>query len=134
MAPWYMQVNNPKFYDKILIGGSVEFGEAYMAGWWDYEALDEFFFRVLYHRVDKRMPIDVYTIFYALQAKVKNPQTKDKSKEVAYKHYDLGNTLFEKMLDPHMMNSCGYWKTTKNLNEAQEAKMDLICRDGLTSQ
>ncbi len=52
--PWDIQVHNPKFYDKILVGGSVGFGEAYMAGWWDCEALDEFFFRVLSHLVDKK--------------------------------------------------------------------------------
>src|SRR5690606_3706152 len=101
--PWDMQVHNTKFYDKILSSGSIGFGEAYMAGWWDCEDLDGFFFRVLYHRVDKKIPIDIFTVFYALRAKFKNLQTHSRSKQVAYKHYDLGNELFEKMLDKHMM-------------------------------
>jgi cyclopropane-fatty-acyl-phospholipid synthase len=126
--PWDMQIHNPKFYDKILTGGSVGFGESYMDGWWDCEALDEFFFRVLYHRVDKKMPIDVYTVFYALKAKFKNLQSRGRAKEVAYKHYDLGNELFEKMLDKRMMYSCGYWKSATTLDESQDAKLDLICR------
>lgn len=126
--PWDMQVHNLKLYDRILSGGSIGFGEAYMAGWWDCEALDEFFFRILYHRVDKKIPVDINTAFYTLKAKLKNLQTKNRAKEVAYKHYDIGNALFEKMLDKHMMYSCGYWKTAGNLDEAQEAKLDLICR------
>lgn len=126
--PWDMRVHNNKVYDAILSSGSLGFGEAYMAGWWDCEALDEFFFRVLLHRVDKKIPIDIYTVFYTLKAKFKNLQTKNRAREVAYKHYDIGNELFEKMLDKRMMYSSGYWKTANNLDEAQEAKLDLICR------
>jgi cyclopropane-fatty-acyl-phospholipid synthase len=126
--PWDPQVHNPKLYDRILSGGSLGFGEAYMDGWWDCQALDEFFFRVQYHRVDKKLPMDFNTAFYALKAKFKNLQTKGRAKEVAYKHYDIGNQLFEKMLDKHMMYSCGYWQNAKTLDEAQEAKLDLICR------
>lgn len=126
--PWDMQVHNDKFYDKLLTSGSIGFGESYMAGWWDCEALDEFFFRVLYHRVDKKIPIDVFTVFYALKAKFGNLQTLARSKQVAFKHYDLGNDLFKKMLDSRMMYSCGYWKDADNLEDAQLAKLDLICK------
>jgi cyclopropane-fatty-acyl-phospholipid synthase len=126
--PWDLQVHNPKLYNRILSSGALGFGEAYMDGWWDCEALDEFFFRVLYHRLDKRIPIDFYTIFYTLKAKLRNLQTKDRSKEVAYKHYDIGNKLYEKMLDKRMMYSCAYWEKAGNLDEAQEAKLDMICR------
>ena len=125
---WDIQVHNPKTYDRLLSGGSLGFGEAYMDGWWDCEALDEFFFRVQYHRVDKMIPRDWNTIKYVLKAKYFNRQTKSRAKEVAYKHYDIGNDLFEKMLDKRMMYSCAYWKNAQNLDEAQENKLDLICR------
>ena len=32
------------------------------------------------------------------------------------------------MLDKRLTYTCGYWKDAKNLDEAQEAKLDLICR------
>ena len=32
------------------------------------------------------------------------------------------------MLDSHMAYSCGYWKNARNLEEAQRAKLDLVCR------
>lgn len=126
--PWDLQIHNPKLYERVISNGSMGLGEAYMEGWWDCEALDEFFFRVLYHRLDKKLPVNFNTVFYALKAKFKNLQTKNRAKDVAYKHYDIGNELFEKMLDKRMMYSCGYWETATNLDDAQEAKLDLICR------
>jgi cyclopropane-fatty-acyl-phospholipid synthase len=43
-------------------------------------------------------------------------------------HYDLGNGLFERMLDPTMMYSSAYYPTEQaTLEEAQTAKLDLIC-------
>ena len=40
-------------------------------------------------------------------------------------HYDIGNALYELMLDPeHMQYSCAYWdKGVENLSAAQEAKL-----------
>ncbi|MBN0502723.1 class I SAM-dependent methyltransferase, partial [Pseudomonas aeruginosa] len=47
---------------------------------------------------------------------------------VGKEHYDLGNDLFSRMLDPYMQYSCGYWKEAQSLEAAQQAKLDLICR------
>ena len=44
------------------------------------------------------------------------------------KHYDLGNDLYQAMLDKRMVYTCGYWKNASNLDDAQEAKLDLVCR------
>jgi cyclopropane-fatty-acyl-phospholipid synthase len=68
-----------------------------------------------------------YFVHY-LEAMLINTGKKSKAFEVGEKHYDLGNTLFQKMLDKRMAYSCGYWKDAKNLDEAQEAKLSLICR------
>jgi cyclopropane-fatty-acyl-phospholipid synthase len=126
--PWDIQVHNPKLYYRIARHGSVGFGETYMEGWWDCEALDELFFRIQYHRVDKKMPKILDSFFYFLKSTYKNLQTKGLAKKVIHKHYDLGNELFVKMLDKRVIYSCGYWETATNLDDAQEAKLDLICR------
>jgi cyclopropane-fatty-acyl-phospholipid synthase len=47
---------------------------------------------------------------------------------MAERHYDLGNDLYSLMLDKGMNYSCAYWKRAKNLDEAQEDKLELICR------
>ncbi|HSP43915.1 MAG TPA: cyclopropane fatty acyl phospholipid synthase, partial [Luteolibacter sp.] len=43
-------------------------------------------------------------------------------------HYDLGNDFHSAMLGPSMTYSCGYWRDAETLEEAQHAKLDLICR------
>lgn len=44
-------------------------------------------------------------------------------------HYDAGNRFFDLWLDPYMQYSCAYFPTgDETLEEAQEAKLDLLCR------
>jgi cyclopropane-fatty-acyl-phospholipid synthase len=50
------------------------------------------------------------------------------AKEVAEQHYDLGNDLYRAMLDKRMNYTCAYWKDADNLDDAQEAKLDLVCQ------
>lgn len=57
-----------------------------------------------------------------------NHQSKRRAFIIGEKHYDLGNDLFQIMLDKKMNYSCAYWNETKSLEEAQENKLDLICR------
>jgi len=40
----------------------------------------------------------------------------------------IGNDLYQIMLDSWMQYTCGYWKTAQNLEEAQQAKMELIAQ------
>jgi cyclopropane-fatty-acyl-phospholipid synthase len=55
-------------------------------------------------------------------------QSVRKAFEVGEKHYDIGNDLYSRMLDKRMVYTCGYWKEAQNLDQAQEAKLDLVCR------
>jgi cyclopropane-fatty-acyl-phospholipid synthase len=44
-------------------------------------------------------------------------------------HYDVGNSFYKLWLDRRMVYSCAYFRSPDNtLDEAQEAKLDLICR------
>ena len=44
-------------------------------------------------------------------------------------HYDLSNHFYELILDPSMAYSCGYFESTDmSLEQAQSAKLDLVCR------
>ena len=42
---------------------------------------------------------------------------RERAFEVPERHYDIGNDLFEAMLDPTMSYSCGYWAQAKDLVE-----------------
>ncbi len=125
--PWDIQVHNPGFYQRILSGGPLALGESYMDKWWDVEQLDEFIHQLLSARLETRIvtPQQVLTV---IKSRIFNMQTLSRSKKVAKEHYDLGNEFYKKMLDKRMQYTCGYWKKAKNLDEAQEHKLDLICR------
>ena len=44
-------------------------------------------------------------------------------------HYDVGNSFYQLWLDRRMVYSCAYFRTEdETLDDAQEAKLDLICR------
>ena len=60
--------------------------------------------------------------------RILNPQRPSRAFEVGRRHYDLGNDLFHAMLDRRMIYSCALWEAAETLDEAQEAKLDLICR------
>ena len=124
---WDIQVHNPDLFKRVIGQGSLGLGEAYMDGWWDVEQLDEFFYRVLAARLQSKVTTLRDKLFY-VYAHLVNRQTGKKAFEVGEQHYDVGNDLYERMLDKRMMYSCGYWQDAKNLDEAQEHKLELICR------
>jgi len=126
--PWDIQVYNDKLYDRVMRDGSIGLGEAYMDGWWDAEKLDEFFFRVLGADLDKKVKGNWKLIFFVLFNYLFNIQNKKRAFAIGKHHYDLGNDLYVAMLDPRMTYTCGYFKNALGLAEAQEAKLDLVCR------
>ncbi|MBW1825073.1 MAG: cyclopropane fatty acyl phospholipid synthase [Deltaproteobacteria bacterium] len=126
--PWDIQVRNPAFYDRILTGGSLALGESYMEGWWDCEALDRFFDKVLSARLDKTVKKSMDLLWAIIRRKLMNPQHSSRAFEIGKRHYDIGNDLFCVMLDKEMNYSCGYWHKATTLEEAQKDKLDLICR------
>ncbi len=126
--PWDIQVKNPAFYKRVLSGGSLALGESYMDGWWECEALDEFVARVIAAKLETKVRNKSRFIWEYLKARFVNLQSTARAFEVGEKHYDLGNDLYQAMLDSRMTYTCGYWKDARTLEEAQEAKLDLVCR------
>ncbi|HXH03872.1 MAG TPA: cyclopropane fatty acyl phospholipid synthase [Candidatus Competibacteraceae bacterium] len=125
--PWDIQVHNPDFYARVLRHGSLGLGESYMDGWWDCERLDELFYRVLRHGLDRKTLRLGHYLGSLLASVLFNLQSKRRAYIVGERHYDLGNDLFQAMLDPTMSYSCGYWKAARDLVEAQRHKLALIC-------
>ena len=126
--PWDIKVNDERLYRAVLRGGSLAFGESYMAGWWDCDAIDELIYRVFAHNLMSKVRFTPANVALYIGALVGNVGKKAKAFEIGEKHYDTGNDLFERMLDKRLTYTCGYWKDAKNLDEAQEAKLDLVCR------
>lgn len=127
-APWDIQVHNPDFYPRVIAGGSLALGESYMDGWWDCDALDQFFERILAARLDKKVRKSMALLVAALKARLTRIHGRSRAFEVGRWHYDVGNDLFAVMLDKRMNYSCAYWQAADTLDKAQEAKLELTCR------
>jgi cyclopropane-fatty-acyl-phospholipid synthase len=125
--PWDPTIHEPRFYGRVFAQGSLGLGESYMDGWWDVESLDGFLFRVLRRGLDERVQ-GLANWLDGVRARVLNLQTARRAREVGRRHYDIGNDLFARMLGKRLVYSCGYWRTATNLDAAQEAKLDLVCR------
>lgn len=126
-APWDIVVHDERLMHRYLAEGTLGLGEAYMDGWWDCDALDEFVARVLRANLLDTARKWSLVIPYA-RAWLWNLQRKSRAFQIGEAHYDLGNDLFEAMLDSRMVYSCAYWRDAKDLDEAQEQKLELICR------
>ncbi|MFC1693594.1 cyclopropane fatty acyl phospholipid synthase [Candidatus Latescibacterota bacterium] len=125
--PCDITVHNERFYARVMAGGSLGLGESYMDGWWDCGRLDEFFYKIFCAQVETKIKLwrDFFRIF---KAKLFNPQKLSRAFHIGEHHYDIGNDLFRHMLGKYLVYSCGYWKDASSLDEAQEAKLDLVCQ------
>ncbi len=126
--PWDIQVKNPRFFRRAITEGQLGLGESYMDGWWEAPRPDEFISHILRARLDERVRRTWPMVFGVAFARAVNLQSKRHAFIVGKRHYDLGNDLFEQMLDRRMNYSCAYWDGATTLDEAQERKLDLICR------
>ena len=131
--PWDLRVRNERLYARILAEGTLGVGEAYMDGWWDSEALDELVCRAVSAGLEHKLK-PWHLIGDVVIARMKNLQKPARAFQIGRRHYDLGNDLFEAMLDSRMIYSCGYWANSDTLDEAQTAKLDLVARKLMLEQ
>jgi len=134
--PWDIVVHNDKFYKRLLSNPELSLAETYMEGLWDCVRLDQFFSKLLSVRLDVKIRNNPrFWLLYlrhrlsAMAFRIFNFQTQEKSFEVGHKHYDIGNDLYQAMLDKRMVYTCAYWENgASNLDEAQEEKLHLTCQ------
>lgn len=122
-----IQLHHAGFFKRVLQQGSLGLGESYMEGWWDCERLDILFCKILKAKLDQQMPGNLKDILRIASARLFNLQSRSRAWIVGKEHYDIGNDLFALMLDPHMQYSCAYWKDATTLDDAQNAKLKMIC-------
>ncbi|QCU72515.1 cyclopropane fatty acyl phospholipid synthase [Luteimonas yindakuii] len=125
--PWDLQVDDERFYARVLAQGSLALGESFMDGWWRTASLDGLLHRLIHHGTGERVH-GAGEVLDAVHAWLLNPQAGRRSFAVGERHYDLGNDLYAAMLGRRLVYSCGYWRDAADLDAAQEAKLDLCCR------
>jgi cyclopropane-fatty-acyl-phospholipid synthase len=125
-----IDVHSPALWP-LLLRGSRGLGESYMAGHWDSPDLAALI------RVAARntAPIDSFrrtlrpllAPFQLLAGTMRANGRRASRRQIAA-HYDLGNDLFELMLDPTMSYSSTWFaREEMTLEEAAVAKLDLVC-------
>jgi len=125
--PSDMQVRDGRLYARAIAHGSLGLGEAYMDGWWEADNLDEFLYRLLRARIDEQIGNLEDTALY-LRSTLLNLQRGRRAADSAAWSAGTANDLFRAMLGRRMVYSCAYWRDADNLDDAQLAKLELICR------
>jgi cyclopropane-fatty-acyl-phospholipid synthase len=126
-GPADLQVYDERFYERVVRDRELGLGESYQEGWWGAERLDELLVKVLEANLRAKVKPGRRLLAASLQSRLLNRQTLSKAARNASAHYDIGNDLYERMLDKRMIYSCAYWNGAHELDAAQEAKLDLIC-------
>lgn len=126
-----VNIKDMSAYRRLLLGGSVGAGEAFMDDLWDSNdvtSVVRIFARNL-PTLDKweskfkwlSMPINKLQHFA-------RRNTRDQAKKNIEAHYDLGNKLYTRFLDDTMMYSSAiYPDANTSLNAAQNYKLKTIC-------
>jgi cyclopropane-fatty-acyl-phospholipid synthase len=127
-GPGDIVVHDPRFYARVLRDASIGLGESYMDGWWETPRLDVFIDKVMRGQLKKKVKGSWRLRALTAKSIVLNLQSQQRSARSVEAHYDIGNDLYTRMLDPRMVYTCAYWKRATTLAEAQEAKLALVCR------
>jgi cyclopropane-fatty-acyl-phospholipid synthase len=126
-----IQVNSPVFY-RSMLGGSVGLGESYRDGAWDTDD-PMTLIRIACRNLP---PLDAWRrrLSPALKPLQKTVwrvprNSRKRARNHISAHYDLGNDLFALYLDESMMYSSAWFPHPEaSLAEAQEARLDRVCR------
>ncbi len=126
--PWDIQVKDRRLLRRAVLAGFEGFVNAYVDGWWECDAIDQLYERLLGVNMPARLWFNLPTLRRYVFQKLFNLQKPRGAFRNVRAHYNLGNDLFRAMLDSRLTYSCGYWEGAESLEEAQEAKLELICR------
>ena len=123
-----IHVHDDRTYARVIRDRELGLGESYQEGWWSANRLDEFLAVAQEANLREVVKPSLALLRLAVVSRFTNRQDAGTAKKNASAHYDIGNDLFERMLDKRMIYTCAYWRDAGDLDSAQEAKLDLICR------
>lgn len=127
--PWDVAIHDERVWARVLRDGTLGGGEAYVDGWWDSPALDQTIERLQRIQAVDALRDNWMIMPHIIKSRVLNLQTRWRAFGSGQHHYDIGNDLYEAMLDSRMMYTCALWSTgARTLEEAQEAKLELVCK------
>lgn len=127
-----VNIHSPRAYMKVLMGGTIASGEAYIDGDWsspDLTAVTRVFSANMATMETMQSRQHWYTKLGLKLAHYMNRNTASGSRKNISAHYDLGNNFFNLFLDPTMMYSAAIFQDrSASLEQASIAKLDEICQ------
>lgn len=123
-----MTIHDRRFFRRIATRGKVGIGESYTAGEWDSDDLVSLFELLLRNASGAaERHARVRRLLEARPRLNRRNGLLGARRNIAY-HYDLGNDLFELMLDQTMTYSCAVFeRPDESLADAQRRKYERIC-------
>ncbi|AWL12659.1 Cyclopropane-fatty-acyl-phospholipid synthase [Saliniradius amylolyticus] len=127
-----INVLSAEFYPRLLLGGSIGAGETFADELWDtpdLTAVIRLFARnmTLLDHLESQLSWLMAPVNWCTQWRRRNSTVQAKKNIAA--HYDLGNTLYRRFLDDSMMYSAAIYPSPEaDLAQAQQNKLDIICR------
>jgi cyclopropane-fatty-acyl-phospholipid synthase len=125
--PWDIRVRRERMAWRVFARGMLGACESYLDGDWDCDALDEATARVITSGLDDTLAHRPVALAHRIMAKLADLQSRAHAQANVVAHYDIGNDLYAEMLGRTMVYSCAYWRDAHTLDEAQDAKLALIC-------
>ncbi|KJS00928.1 MAG: cyclopropane-fatty-acyl-phospholipid synthase [Desulfobulbaceae bacterium BRH_c16a] len=125
-------IHAPQAYRRILMGGSIGAGEAYIEKLWDTDDLTKLI-RILAANmavVDKmEKGLALLQRPWQILGHLLRRNNRNGSKKNILSHYDLGNEMYATFLDPTMMYSSAIFPHPEaSLEEAALHKLEVVCR------
>lgn len=125
-------VRHPGFYGKLLFGGSIGVGEAYVDHLWDSEDLVALV-RLMALNTEQLNKMERGFAWllrpFQLFSHYRNRNSRRGARRNILSHYDLGNDMYKSFLDPTMMYSSAiYPQKESSLEDASLNKLDVVCR------
>lgn len=116
-----IQVHREEFYyqmAKFTMGfDRLALGESYMDGVWSADDLTAFLLKCTKNASSfKKNFRFISKVMHSLPLLLLNMQSKNQSRKDITAHYDIGNDLYQLMLDRSMNYSCAYWQKNVILN------------------
>jgi cyclopropane-fatty-acyl-phospholipid synthase len=126
-----LQIHHPRFFRRVVSGGEMGLGEAYMDGDWSSPDLVGLVRLMLANRAVLGRTPSLATALSRMRDSVahrRHRNTVAGSRRNIVAHYDLGNPFFRLFLDERMMYSSAiYAHAGDSLEEAQTHKLRTIC-------
>ncbi|NOH83227.1 class I SAM-dependent methyltransferase [Vibrio sp. 03-59-1] len=127
-----IEINHPDFYVRLMKGGSIAAGEAYIDGWWESPNLTDLM-QLMALNMSALDSIEsksswVSSVVHKLSHWFNRNSIAQSQKNI-HAHYDLGNALYETFLDEKMLYSSALYSGSNNtLEAAQINKMERLCQ------